>query len=309
MKSKGFAAWGNEEPSAMRAFFIINPRAGNGRAAKEWPRWAAHPDVGAWAWTDAPGHAGILVATAARQGYDAVVACGGDGTVNEVLNALMGLPSGERPALALLPGGTGDDFARCCGAALAWPDALAAIAAGNMASIDLGWATGTFGSRFFGVAAFIGAGAQMAAGANAGGKPFAGIAGYLPYLFQASRFRANVRIQSSDIEWRGRAISVEIANAATGGGGIRVCPPASMSDGMFNVVAIEAGGLARVARLLMRLPGGRHMSLSFVHHWTCSSVGLEGDGVALALDGEIVGELPAQFEMASKAIEVVVPAG
>jgi diacylglycerol kinase (ATP) len=292
----------------MRTLFIINPNAGHGRAARYWARWSNAPCVTEWLWTDAPGHARQLAMGAVERGFDAIAACGGDGTVHEVLNALMDVPPQSRPALAILAGGTGDDFARAAGTPLDWPTGFAAIEAGCTRQVDLGSATGAFGVRYFGVAAFVGAAAQMASDANQGGKPLGGIAGYLPYLARAARFNAEVTIAGDGFVWDGRALSVQIANAPTGGGGIRVCPPARIDDGLLDVVVIETGSLFQTVRTVLAVARGKHLGLPWIHHWSCRAATLEGAGVMLALDGEIVGALPARLEVLPGVLTVVAPA-
>jgi diacylglycerol kinase (ATP) len=189
---------------------------------------------------------------------------------------------------------------------MAWGDAMAAIAAGRTRTVDLGLATGGTGTRAFGIAAFVGAATQMAGDAGVHGKPLRGVWGYLPYLANAARFRSAINVETDGGNWCGRALSVQVANSPTGGGGIRVCPPASMDDGLLDVVVVEAVPLPRIARLLAAITRGRHLDLPFVHHWACRTATLTGQDVPLALDGEITGELPAHLTVAPAALRVVV---
>lgn len=292
----------------MRRLFIINPKSGNGTAAKKWPGYAGNPAVTEWQWTDAPGHARRLASEAADSGFESVVAVGGDGTVNEVIDGILETPLEARPSLGILPGGTGDDFARSLGCPLDWNDALASICAGGTRMVDIGSATGGFGIRAFGIAAFVGAATQMASDANERGKVARGIWGYLPFLARAARFRSVVGVDTDSGSWRGPALSVLVANAPRGGGGIHVCPPAALDDGLLDVVVVEAIPLLHVVRVLIALARGRHLNLPFVHHWKCRTATLSGENVALALDGEIVGELPVELSVLPGALRVIVSA-
>lgn len=290
----------------MRRLFVINPKSGRGRGEKQWPRFADHTAVTEWHWAEAPGHARQIASGAARRGFEMVVAVGGDGTVNEVINGILDTQVASRPSLGILACGTGDDFARSVGCPLDWQTAFGAIADGATQAVDLGLATGGFGSRAFGIAAFVGAGATMAREANSRGKALRGIWGYIPYLAGAARFRAKISLETEAGSWNGEALSVMVANASTGGGGVRVCPPANVDDGLLNVMIVEAIPPAKVVRLLASLTRGSQLNLPFVHHWTCRTATLSGDGIALALDGEIVGALPVDISVLPAALKVVV---
>ena len=97
----------------MRTFFIVNPQSGNGRTGRRWfeasaqiTRKFAHPEH---AFTQGPLDAAVLAARALREGYDCIVAVGGDGTVNEVVNGFFdnGRPINPLASLAVMPQGTG----------------------------------------------------------------------------------------------------------------------------------------------------------------------------------------------------------
>jgi diacylglycerol kinase (ATP) len=291
----------------MRSFFIINPRAGARKDLSALPKRL--PADAAWAHTERAGHAAELARGAARAGFEAVVACGGDGTVNEVLNGLMGSEAELRPALGLLPVGTANDLARSLGLARGVEAALARLQAGATRRMDVGVAVGAFGERFFGISAFVGAAAVMAERANRTGKPMRGLAGYLPHLSGVLRYRADVTVEADGTAWRGPILSVQAANGATGGGGLPIHPGARLDDGLLDLMVIRAASLPQTLALLALLPMGLHTRLPFVSRRAAREVTLSGEGVALALDGEIVGTLPARIGVRPGALHVVAPPG
>src|SRR3989337_1165784 len=105
---------------SARCFVIVNPAAGRGRARRGWEA-TIRPMLreGGLSFTevyeDRPRAAVPLAEQATRDGYEIVVAVGGDGTIHEVLNGILGPSVARRPALAVIPGGTGNDFARGVG--------------------------------------------------------------------------------------------------------------------------------------------------------------------------------------------------
>jgi len=148
----------------VRALLIINPRATSmtGRDAGLVVRALGSRLELDTRQTQYRGHAGELAATSASQGYDLVVTFGGDGTVNEVVNGLMQVPAG-RPALAPIPAGSGNVFARTLGlpadAGGAVQRILAAVAAGTRRQIGLGLAE----DRYFTFSAGLGIDAEVIA--------------------------------------------------------------------------------------------------------------------------------------------------
>lgn len=283
----------------MRTFYIINPRAGAWRIRRLFPAGSA------WALTDGPRHAVELTRNAAYAGYEAVAACGGDGTVNEVLNGLMEVGEGHRPALGIVPMGTANDLARSLGLPLRADAALRLLGGGILCPMDVGTAAGAWGERYFGVSAFAGAAAEMAARANRRRKWLPGLAGYLPWLPRFLPYSALLAVRADGEEWSGHALSVQAANGATGGGGLQVHPGARLDDGLLDVMIIRAASLTRTLGLLANLPSGRHTRLPQVIRRSARRVEISGDSVSLALDGEIVGTLPARIGIRPRAVRVI----
>lgn len=290
----------------MAAFFVVNFRAGHGLVASRWTPASSEPVVSGWMCPQYQGHAAEIAREAAAARFDPVVAVGGDGTVNEVVNGLMQLPRGERPALAVIPAGTANDFARNCGIPLDWDAALRCAASGRRRTVDLGAAAGGWGTRYVGIGAFLGAPAVMAEAANRLGKAHGGILGYLPHLPRALRYRRRVRIVADGDAWEQVVAAVEVANGPSGGG-LPVNPGATIDDGLLDLLVVAARSVPATLRVAAAVPRGRHMGLRGVTVRRVSRVSLEGDDVVFAVDGEILGTLPATVEVCPGALDVIVP--
>lgn len=296
------------------AFVIVNPAAANGTAGKRFERLKAHPCVGDMAQTTGPGNATDLVWRAHERGFRTILACGGDGTVNEIINALMDIPRIKRPALGILPAGAANDFARAI-RHRNWKRVLDSAAEGKTRPVDIGVAEGGFGRRYFAVAAFVGAPALMARRANESGKRWRGLAGYLPYFRKADLINVPIIVEFDSDIWAAEATTVVVSNTLNGAGGIRICPDARVDDGRLDLLFIRHrhhGGLT-VTLLLDVLLLVCFLGPVFtgwvpyvdVRRATAKRVVLKADHTDLALDGEIVGQLPATIEVVPFALDVV----
>jgi len=230
----------------MRVGIVINPISGRRgsrpgeparRRAFTESRTAAAGINATIVMTEGQGHARRLSQTFVDQGYDTVIAMGGDGTVNEVAQALVGTTT----ALGILPCGSGDGLAR--GLRLpAHPDGAMRMALSKSVTvIDVG----TAGDRIFLNIAGIGFDAAVARAFA--GRSTRGAVGYvksgvtLAWSYAAARYE--VRWHSGDVveARQGRKFLVAFANASTYGNGAVLAPAASLQDGMLDVVLVDAG--------------------------------------------------------------------
>ena len=210
------------------------------------------------------GHAERLATAATSLGHDRVVAVGGDGTAQEVLNGLMmaGVgPDGGPPAFGLVPGGTGNDLARSLGLPLTLLEALTVALGEQTRPLDLGKASHDGETRYFSAAGGTGFDAEVAfTMAGKRERWQRGRAGYfLSTLNELRRYKNRVlslRL-ATDAGVRqvdGRFLFVAFANGPFYGGGMRICPDASISDGLLDLcLAGDIGrlwGAARAARYL-----------------------------------------------------------
>ena len=292
---------------------IVNPTAGGGRAARLIP-WlrellAPRPEVELFV-TRRAGDAEDRASVAAERGNDRVVAVGGDGTVQEVVNGL--LARGRAVAeLGIVPVGTGNDLARSLGLPHD-PGAAWRIAVGRASTAtDVGRArNGAGDERWFASAGGIGFDAQVAAAMAKRRGWQASRAGYLLTTLGELRRFENRAVR---ITLDGRAIErdvlfVAIANGAYYGGGMRIAPDARADDGLLDVCVVGDISRLTAVRELPNLYRGTHIRHPAVSMHTATSIEIAGTSATrVHLDGEPFGTLPLAVELVPAAITVAAP--
>lgn len=291
-----------------RALVLINPKAGAGRALRAWKtvRELLRESFAIEEWTsERPGHATELARRAAALAPDAVVAVGGDGTVHEIVNGLVG---SEVP-LAILPFGTGNDFARALGVRSDPRQAAAVLAGGRTRRVDLGRVHG----HYYVQVAGTGFDAVIAARVNAGGRAGTGPITYVRHLLATLLTYRNrpaiLRpLGTGDLAAAGPVLLIAVANTPYYAGGMKICPGASPEDGLLDWCRI--GDLTRleVLRALPLVFSGAHVRLPKIETGRAPAVEVDGPpDLPVHADGELVGRLPARFECVPRALTVFVP--
>jgi len=304
---------------------VLNPVAGGGRLKQDWTDVAAalkrHFGAFDLRETQAAGDAERLALNLAVQGCDLVIAAGGDGTASEVANGLLQASDelGRTAELALLPCGTGVDFAR----GLRLPRDLDAlierIATAKGRAVDAGRISyvddhGALASRHFINIASAGLSGATDRAVNADkrkGRVSAKALFYWRTVAEFVRYRfQGVRITVDDqpaIE--ARVALVAVANGKFFGGGMMVAPDAALDDGQFEIVILRAAGKARLIWDLRLVYGGRHRNHPAItilrgRKVTVEPAG-EGDAPLIDIDGESPGRIPATFEMLPGALTLI----
>ncbi len=260
-----------------------------------------------------------LARSAALMGCSAIVAIGGDGTFFEVVNGVMDpAAANANPDLAvgLLQAGRGSDFGRSAGVPSDVEAACARILQGRTQPTDLGHVTyttmgGSERSRYFANAAGLGFDGEVTVRANSAPRAMGG--GTVPYL--TSLFatlgtyrnkQASVRVDQ-DEEWHARVNSVVVANGQFFGGGMKIAPEASLSDGLFDIVV--AGDLSKLdlVRLVPRVYVGTHVAHPKMRVLRGREVRVDSpDRMLLQADGEVLGKAPATFRIVAGALRLIV---
>jgi diacylglycerol kinase (ATP) len=261
----------------------------------------------------APGELTRLAAEAADGGARLLVVVGGDGSVNEVANGLVGRDDVE---IAVIARGTGWDFIRTFGIPHDVDGAIATARDGRPREIDLGrvsyrtWA-GTEASGHFANIASAGMSGAIAQRANDTTKALGGKASYLwaTIAVFAGWQVSEVRVSVDDEVREARMHDVVIANGRYFGGGMMICPEADPGDGRFDVLLL--GDLTK-RDLLLNLPKtfrGKHLPHPKAEVLRGSRVAVDApEPLPIQLDGEQPGTTPVAFEVVPRALRVRVPA-
>ncbi|HYF78436.1 MAG TPA: diacylglycerol kinase family protein [Symbiobacteriaceae bacterium] len=293
-----------------RVCFIVNPTAGHGRALKTWkriePLVASLGEYGV-KFTEHPRHGEELARQAAAEGYDRVVALGGDGTLNEVGNGLMG----TKAALAVVPMGTGNDWVRTVGIPRDAEAAVRIVFGGRRVPMDVGLAVGY---RYFFNIAGIGFDAEVSRQVNDYGPVLKAVGGTLPSLLAivGTLFRfmgAPVKVQI-DEETREvpRMLLMAVGIARYYGGGMDILPDAVIDDGEFDIAWGSDLGRAELVNLVGKIYKGGHVGhpkVTFARAKRITATSTQR--VAFHLDGDVAGNLPVTFEILPGALDVIIP--
>jgi diacylglycerol kinase (ATP) len=305
------------EPSSLPLLVIVNANAGAGRAGARWPALARElARVGLAfepALTQAPGDAMRLAEAAARAGRR-VVAVGGDGTVNEVVNGLMAghAPGSLPPTLGVIPSGTAQDFARSAGIPLAPRAAIALLARAEPHPLDVGRIRFPSGSvRYFANYAGTGFDATVTARAKDWGHVLRGALAYVVGFFAVLRGYENHRFElrpdgGPPLEAARRINMVIIANGGNYAGVLRIAPDARLDDGLLDVVVVGDVGRFELMAYLPLALFGRHLGHPKVTTLRVRSVGVSaGEPLPVQSDGEMAGDLPAEFDVMPGALRLL----
>jgi YegS/Rv2252/BmrU family lipid kinase len=301
----------------MKIVAIVNPVAGKGRAARDWPRLlaAAAAGVTTW-WTSAPGEAEALAARACREGFDRVIAVGGDGTLSEAANGLWGGSAGPRPSLAMVPCGTGCDYPRNFKLGSSPAECLQTALRGATAPIDVGLCrlTGLDGEprqRIFVNILGLGFDARVVRRFQLRRSLLRGKAAYLVCGLQ-ELLRLQSHLVKGEIDGRPLKTRVNILLAGLGrcfGGGLMAAPQASPRSGRFQVVWLQPVSRPKLLTMLPLIWTGRHLKHPAIQSQFAGSLRLSAEPPALVeADGELIGQTPIEVEIRRQALFLATPA-
>ncbi len=252
--------------------------------------------------TARPGDATRIAREAVAAGANIVVAAGGDGTIGEVANGLMG----SQVPLAILPLGTGNDFAHSIGLGGDFDKAINNLVEGVPIAIDVGRTQG----RYFVNVAGCGFDAVVAKRVNRGFRRLRGTAAYVAAVLKTlPSFRAAaIKLTLDDQVIETRAMLCSVANARYYGGGMKIAPDALLTDGMFDICLLKEVSKLEFVRAFPRVFKGTHLTHPAVQMFRSKSVKIESDRpLPVLVDGEVVGTTPAEFEMIPGGLNLIGP--
>ena len=299
------------------ARLIVNPKAGAGKSAKQWPQiMALLKDIGLrfeYDLTEAPGHAIELAKSAVKMGYDLVVSVGGDGTLNEIVNGLYENGCIGNVTLGIIGTGTGSDYIRTIGIPRDYKEACQRLLNPQKRLVDLGvveyTSNGQLTKRLFVNFAGMGFDAEVVKATTQRFKALGSRFSYLGGLLNTFLFYKNKEISimaDGKIEKR-RVCAVVVSNGRYGGGSMLVAPDADTQDGLLDVVVIDDVNKLDLLWSLPRIYKGTHLTHPKVIVKRLKEIDLRCSlRMSIQADGELLGEAPAHFSVLPATLNITV---
>lgn len=302
---------------------IVNPASGGGKTGRRWPeiegalgdhgiKFQAH-------FTTRQGEASDIARQILEGGHDHIAVLGGDGTMNEAVNGCFnkdGKPSGPRPTLALLPAGTGGDFARTLNVKGGLHRNAELLRTGTPRPCDVGaieYSEGTV--RYFINIADCGLGGEVVNRVNASTAKRGGLRGTAVFFYHSMAALVQHKSQSVNIELEGSSLQrqvmqVVVANGQSFGAGMRIAPDAEIDDGQFDVIIINEMPLHSSLLSFPKLYRGHHLGHPKIEFHRTEAIkisGANGRELPFDVDGEAVGTTPARITCLRGAVDIVCP--
>jgi diacylglycerol kinase (ATP) len=278
---------------AKKIKLILNPTTNHGRsvqvASDLRPMMMAYNAD--WSGTEYPGHAIELARATGEQGYDLVVAAGGDGTVHEVINGLMQIPEKKRPALGIVPLGSGNDFAHILGVPIDPAEALLSCITGQPHPLDMGKVSDENNRvEYFNNTIGIGFDAVV----TIRSRKITAIHGFMMYFIAVIQtillnFTPMDLHVVTDLEsWDESTVMLTVGNGPREGGGFLVTPDARLDDGILNYAAIRKISRLMMLRIVPEVMQGTHARFKQVRMGTCRQMAITSQQpLYVHCDGEI----------------------
>ena len=254
--------------------------------------------------TTGPNDATYAARFACEQGFDLIVASGGDGTINEVINGLAEYD--KRPELGIIPMGTVNDFTRALKISNDIDEAVSIILNGRTGKVDLGSMNGKY---FMNIAG----GGKITEVSYEAPSKLKAVIGSLAYYVKGIELipqmrSINLRIEYDDELFEGEVMIFLLGLTNSIGGFERLVPNAKLNDGYFTLLILEQVNLAEFGHILSLATRGEHLKHPKVHYYKARDVKITSfDEVQLNLDGEFGGVLPAHFKNLKEFLKIRVP--
>jgi len=309
---------------------IVNPKSAGGATKDKWAGVASDLRVhfGAFqvAFTKRQGDGTEIAKKAAENDREFIIACGGDGTINEVANGIM-LAGNTGVEMGIFPSGTGGDFRRTVRMPSEPREAAKALRSGETNLVDVGKITFVNHKNLEEVRYFLNV-ASFGLSASIGERvkqnsfvkwlPFGNsIKGKAKFAFSTLQEVLEIEPETVVVKIDGKdeksiqTLNFCVCNARFFGGGMKIAPNAKINDGYFNVVNIGDINTARILLNGYKLYNGSHLELPEVKSTLAKKIEVapadENAIINIETDGELPGKLPATFEILPKALKIRTP--
>lgn len=309
-------------PDFMKTKFIVNPMAASGRAGKKWPyietlvrlHFSGTIDIES---TQYPLHAESICRVAINEGYNRIIAVGGDGTLNEAVNGFFEKDKiiNESTTFGIIQVGTGADFTRNFNIPKKIEEQIERLGNAKPQKIDVGYAefndlNGKESHRVFLNILDFGMGGATVEYIN---KRFKKLGGWLS--FQIGILRTLIVYKNKimhytidgDTEGSKKLVNFVVANGKYFGSGLRVAPDAEINDGIFDIIFIGDFGRLEAVRNLPKLRRGMHLQHKKVECRQGREISAYSDEtVFIDMDGEMVGVLPIKIKILPGALPFLI---
>lgn len=255
-----------------------------------------------------PHHAEALAADAAA--FDTVLVLGGDGIIHEAANGLMRIPAPQRPALGIIPVGSGNDYARTLGMAFEPEQACAQLLSAQPHALDLGCANGEYFTETlsFGVDAAIALDTMERRKRAGKSSPLLYLqSGVDQMVHHLAAIPYTATFDGEQVE--GRSITFAVQIGPTYGGGFRICPDAQPDDGLFDIcIAHPPAGMVRALHVFFRAKSGNHTGFRQIELRQAAHIRLAFDAAPpCQADGERMEARTFAIDICPQALRVLVP--
>ena len=301
----------------MKIVFVVNNK--NNRLAKVLPRldqYCQQTNMGSvqFVSTQRKKHAIELAKQATEKGCEYMIAVGGDGTLNEVINGMLQakIPANEYPAIGLLPHGSANDFARTARISNSIAALIELIQSNTTQKIDLGKIIiqQTQETRYFINIVGVGLGTEVAQNLEQSSSVLGPGFNYFKHIIKGflSYVKKEVSCTSSTWQWKGKLLQMAVANGRYLGNAICIAPDAKLTDGQFQVAIFGDLSIWDYLKNHGNLKKGVKINLPQVSYHNANEVLLESnDSCGIEADGEYVGLAPATISVLPKAICILMP--
>ena len=298
-----------EEPTTEEFLLIANPISGKGKskliAENAHQQLTNNGRQGRLALTTRRGDARLLAQDAIQKGCRWLIACGGDGTVHEIVNAIA---ARSEIVMGVIPCGKGNDFARALGIPTNLDQAVQVLLSGRAFQVDVG----KVGHSYFDTIATCGYDAEVSRRASEAHVRLLGAANYV-FTAITTLFSYNpptVRLEGDFGVYEGKILLAATGITPWYGGGFKIVPDAITNDGLFDVCIIKPVSRLTVLSMLIKLFWGGHTAHPAVNIQRTRTLTIQSEPQTLLYaDGEKVGYTPVTVELVERGLTVLVPAG
>jgi len=294
----------------MRMKLIINPLSGRKKVEAYLPRIReilGRGNILSLSMTKEKDSAFHEARKVTREGYDIIVVCGGDGTLNEVINGVIS--SGNSLPIGFVPCGTSNIYALSAGIPLDPIEASKIVIKVHMRKIDLGKVGSGISARYFVSMAGIGYDASVIRALKPGlvntigGVPAHIVTG-ICQLIKHKQTELSIKLDGSPY----RGFQAIICNGAFYGVSSIIAPEADMADGYLDVILFKNGKRRDILRYVFAILIGGHLNFKDVEYKKAKKIEIEApEEVWIQVDGESMGSLPQRFEVYPQAIQMILP--